>query len=107
VPRRNVFRGQTSMPCRRFQTTATCGVVTRTRNFWLLASAVDVRVDTSSALLRLDDPSWAECLESVLRGAGLDILPLLFNVLRGDMSLIGPQPITVRQLSHYNGLMPE
>jgi lipopolysaccharide/colanic/teichoic acid biosynthesis glycosyltransferase len=71
------------------------------------SSAVDVRVDTSSALLPLSDPSWAERLESALRGSGLDKLPLLFNVLRGDMSLIGPQPITVRQLSHYNGLMPE
>jgi lipopolysaccharide/colanic/teichoic acid biosynthesis glycosyltransferase len=71
------------------------------------AFSVDERVDTSSALLRLNDPSWAESLEDALRASGLDKLPLLFNVLQGDMSLIGPRPITVRQLSHYNGLMPE
>src|SRR5262245_31791373 len=71
------------------------------------ASSVDERADTTSALLRLNDPSWAESLEDALRASGLEKLPLLFNVLRGDMSLIGPRPITVRQLSHYNGLMPE
>jgi exopolysaccharide production protein ExoY len=71
------------------------------------AFSVDERVDTSSALHRLNDLSWAESLEDALRASGLDKLPLLFNVLRGDMSLIGPRPITVRQLSHYNGLMPE
>src|SRR5262249_45631198 len=49
----------------------------------------------------------AERLEDALRTSGLDKLPLLFNVLRGDMSLIGPRAITVRQVSHYNGLTPE
>jgi exopolysaccharide production protein ExoY len=69
--------------------------------------AVDERADTDSAPRRLNDPSWAESLEDALRASGLDKLPLLFNVLRGDMSIIGPQPIRARQVSHYNGPMPE
>lgn len=37
-----------------------------------------------------------------LRSTSLDELPELFNILRGDMSLIGPRPLLVRYLPRYN-----
>jgi len=50
-----------------------------------------------------DDGNRLTPFGKLLRKSSLDELPQLWNVLRGDMSLVGPRPLLEQYLPLYNG----
>jgi len=57
------------------------------------------KVDSNGQLL--SDEERTTTFGNILRKFSIDELPQLWNVIKGDMSLIGPRPLLVEYLSHY------
>ena len=58
--------------------------------------------DAARGGVPLPDEERMTTLGRRLRAASLDEIPELWNVVRGDMSLVGPRPLLVEYLSQYS-----
>lgn len=65
-------------------------------------NAPDIRNKDNSTFNSANDPRVTK-IGKILRKTSIDELPQVFNILKGDMSWIGPRPITIdRPVSEYD-----
>ena len=74
------------------------GLLGRPFRMFKFRTMADLR-DSEGSLLR--DEARLTRFGRFLRRISLDELPELFNVLRGDMSLVGPRPLLMEYLERY------
>lgn len=90
-------QGGRLFPCYKFRTMVVDSEERLTR---LLARNPDMRAEWERDHKLRADPRISP-IGHFLRRTSLDELPQLFNVLRGEMSLVGPRPIVQAELARY------
>ncbi|WP_067701331.1 MULTISPECIES: undecaprenyl-phosphate galactose phosphotransferase WbaP [unclassified Erwinia] len=68
----------------------------------LLASSEEARAEWDKDFKLKNDPRITK-IGAFLRKTSLDELPQLWNVIRGEMSLVGPRPVIEAELARYAG----
>ncbi len=71
----------------------------------LLARDPNARAEWAATRKLRDDPRITR-IGGLLRRTSLDELPQLFNVLAGEMSLVGPRPIVEEEVARYRACFP-
>lgn len=94
---KRIGQGKKEFPCYKFRTMAPNADKLLAE---LLASNSEARAEWDRDFKLKDDPRITP-IGHFLRRTSLDELPQLWNVLKGDMSLVGPRPVVMAELERY------
>ena len=100
---RRVGKGGKLFPCYKFQSMVSDA---QKRLEEYLAENLEARKEWEETFKLTNDPRVTK-LGAFLRKTSLDELPQLWNVLMGDMSLVGPRPIVTKEIERYGDYIRE
>lgn len=103
IRHRRIGRNGVSFPCLKFRTMVVDAQAALVRH---LAANPEAMAEWEANHKLRDDPRITP-LGRILRETSLDELPQLVNILRGEMSLVGPRPIVAEEAVRYGSAFAE
>lgn len=74
---------------------------TMVTNAEALMAELEKHNESSGPIFKMKNDPRVTKVGAFLRKTSLDELPQLFNILRGEMSLVGPRPLPIRDVSNF------
>ena len=99
-----VGKGNRTFRCLKFRTMVTNA---DQRLDDLLLANPELRTEWARSRKLKNDPRIIAGIGQILRKTSLDELPQFFNVLMGDMSIVGPRPVVQDELAYYGDAQDE